>query len=102
MGNAGLAVMPEGGNVFETDLGYFLNPRFAKQGYMSEAVRCVLEAYFKDFDAIQATVHPDNKSSVRLLEKMGGKQVKFETNSYRNHEPRLYMTIEKEDFQKIQ
>lgn len=55
------------------ELGYDLSPAFHKQGYMSEAVKCVINFGFKTlgFRLIEAFTHRDNESSVNLLLKHG-------------------------------
>lgn len=55
------------------DLSYYLSKHYWNQGIMSEAVKSVLDYGFHvlNLHRIQATVLPDNKSSIHLLTKQG-------------------------------
>ena len=53
-------------------IGYTVAPRFARQGYASEAVAGLLVRLAQDGVAqARAEVEPENVASVRLLEKLG-------------------------------
>jgi RimJ/RimL family protein N-acetyltransferase len=57
----------------DVDLGYALLPRFAGQGYASEAAAAVL-AYARQalgLARVLAITSPDNERSIRLLERIG-------------------------------
>ena len=61
------------GNVQSGSLGYWIGASFARQGYMTEAMRAVLRYAFRDLGLhrIEAACLPDNAASRRLLEKFG-------------------------------
>jgi [ribosomal protein S5]-alanine N-acetyltransferase len=54
-------------------LGYWMGAPYAGQGYMSRAVRAVLDYAFKKqgFHRIEAACVPNNEASKRLLERLG-------------------------------
>lgn len=54
-------------------LGYWMGAPYAGQGYMSAAVRAVLDYAFKKqgFHRIEAACVPNNEASKRLLERLG-------------------------------
>ncbi len=57
----------------DVDIGYALLPRFWGQGYACEAASAVME-YGQGtlgLKRIVAITHPDNQSSIRVLEKLG-------------------------------
>jgi ribosomal-protein-alanine N-acetyltransferase len=56
-------------------IGYWIGEPYAKQGYMTEAIKVVIfQAFNKlDLSRIRAATLPENKSSRRLLEKNGFK-----------------------------
>jgi ribosomal-protein-alanine N-acetyltransferase len=57
----------------QAELGYDLSPAFHKQGYMSEAVKSVINFGFQTlgFQLLEAFTHHANESSVNLLLKHG-------------------------------
>ncbi|MFT4968805.1 MAG: ribosomal-protein-alanine N-acetyltransferase [Chitinophagales bacterium] len=65
------------------DLGFAFLPQFEKQGYAFEAAETVLHILNKEsnYNAIQALTIPSNKSSIRLLEKLGFKLEKKNAKS---------------------
>lgn len=56
-------------------LGYWIGPEFARQGYMSEAIRALVHYAFTtvDISRIEAATLPENAASRGLLEKTGFK-----------------------------
>ena len=58
---------------FRAEIGYVLHPDFHGKGFMSEALDAVLDYGFTymNLHSIEANVHPDNKQSIKLLEKKG-------------------------------
>jgi RimJ/RimL family protein N-acetyltransferase len=54
-------------------LGYILHPNFRSKGYTTEAVKLLIDHLFntKDIIRIQAECSPENKASIRVLEKAG-------------------------------
>ena len=56
-------------------LGYWVGETYARQGYMTEALRALREHAFKtlDLSRLEAACLPDNKASRRLLERCGFK-----------------------------
>lgn len=61
------------GNFQNAYLGYYLGEKFARQGFMSEAIKLVLRFAFKDLKLhrIEANVQPHNLSSIAVLRKNG-------------------------------
>lgn len=59
----------------KAEVGYDLNPKFQRKGYMSEALKTILHFGFKELDLnlIEAFTHYQNTSSIKLLEKHGFK-----------------------------
>jgi len=55
------------------ELGYWLGRAFWGRGLMSEALRRLVRHMFDElgFASVWAAVHPDNKASIRVLEKAG-------------------------------
>ena len=58
------------------EIGYVLKPEYWGKGYMSEALLKVLEYGFNEFKlhSILANVNPQNKRSIKILEKFGFKK----------------------------
>lgn len=58
-------------------LGYVFHPDVHGQGYASEACRAAMKRVFNDLgaDGILTGTHPDNEPSVRLLGRLGLKEV---------------------------
>ncbi len=55
------------------DMAWVIGRRFRKQGYATEAARCIaacLVGYFK-VNEIRATIHPDNTASQRVATNVG-------------------------------
>lgn len=54
-------------------MGYWLGRAFWNRGYMTEAIRLVVDFVFAtfDLDAIRAAAYPDNPASMRVQEKAG-------------------------------
>jgi ribosomal-protein-alanine N-acetyltransferase len=59
------------------NLGYVFHPGYYGQGYATEACRAAMAYLFDELavDGILTGTHPDNGPSVRLLERLGLKQV---------------------------
>jgi ribosomal-protein-alanine N-acetyltransferase len=60
----------------ETELGYFIVPTERKKGYVSEAIRIMVDYVFlsKSVVRIQAKADPENVASWKALEKTGFKR----------------------------
>jgi len=56
-------------------VGYWIGPDFARQGYMLEALTCVVDFAFQELDLsrIEAACLPENAASRGVLEKAGFK-----------------------------
>ena len=56
---------------YRAEIGYALHPNFQGKGIMNEAMKAVLELGFKKykFHSVEANVNPNNKASIKLLEK---------------------------------
>ncbi|MDR3612079.1 MAG: GNAT family protein [Candidatus Obscuribacterales bacterium] len=54
-------------------LGYFIDERFAGQGYMSEGLRLALDHAFSKlgFHRLEANIQPGNTSSIALVKRLG-------------------------------
>lgn len=54
------------------EIGYDLNPRYWGKGVMKEVLNCIIHFAFvtMNINKIEAKVEPENKSSIRLLEKL--------------------------------
>lgn len=70
LGWCGLQFLPETG---ETEVGYLLGKPWWGKGYATEAALASLAFAFNDLDMDQiiALVHPDNRASIRVIEKIG-------------------------------
>ena len=57
----------------ETELGYFIIPGERRKGYVTEAIRIIVDYLFlaKDIVRIQAKTDPENTASWKALEKAG-------------------------------
>ena len=69
----GICGILERENLAEPDLGFALLPEFRGQGYALEAAAAVLEHAHTELGIgrVAAIVQPENRDSVRLLEKLG-------------------------------
>lgn len=71
------------------EVGFVLNPRYQRKGYMTEALRAVLEFAFavNNFNTISGYVSPENNDSIKLLTKSGFKrEAHFRESVYYNNE----------------
>jgi RimJ/RimL family protein N-acetyltransferase len=70
IGDSGLLVLPESGNI---DLGFRLAVQWWGKGIATEAARAWVRAAFDHFamPRLTAFAHPDNHTSLRVLEKLG-------------------------------
>lgn len=61
------------GNFKNCYLGYYLGEKFARKGYMTEAVEIILSFAFKELKLhrIEANVQPENASSIKVLQRAG-------------------------------
>lgn len=91
----------------QRDIGYFLHPKFQKQGYASEAAIAVIDSFYRNFHAlpkdqrhIAATVHPENRPSQKLLQGLGffREEAVLTTKVQGVQEPRLYYTLTPDQF----
>ncbi len=101
IGNVTIDMLPfeENGKMVYGDLGYFINPEHEKMGYATEAVRAISHEFFKDYEQMDITAHPDNMHSQKLIERIGGKKVGYKDSSNYGHgEPRAVFTVMKNDF----
>jgi ribosomal-protein-alanine N-acetyltransferase len=58
---------------YRAEIGYMLNGRYHRQGIVQEAFEAVVKYGYEKMNlhSIEATIHPDNIASARLLEKKG-------------------------------
>lgn len=82
IGDIGVHYMEDG---YQMELGYTLAPAFQGKGYASEAVRAVIHYLFTGLGKhrITASVDPDNKKSIKLLENLGFRKEAHFIKSYR-------------------
>lgn len=69
------------------EIGYTLMPEFWGKGYMSEAIKTIINFGFNDLNlhSIEANINPNNNSSRKLLQKIGfEKEAYFKENYYYN------------------
>ena len=101
IGNATVDMLPieEDGKKIYGDLGYFIDPVYGEKGYATEAVRALSHHFFKHYEKMDITAHPNNKYSRKLISRIGGKAVGYKKAShYGNSEPRIVFEIHKKDF----
>lgn len=70
MGHCGLKVIEDSQ---EIELLYAIDPNFWKRGYATESCEAIINYAFheKKMEYLVAVVYPDNKDSIRVLEKLG-------------------------------
>ncbi|MGD8782025.1 MAG: GNAT family N-acetyltransferase [Ignavibacteria bacterium] len=89
------------------EIGYALKPEYWGKGYMSEALLKVLEFGFNEFKlhSIMGNVNPQNKGSIKILEKFGfQKEAHFRENYLYNGkylDSEIYCLLETDFLQKI-
>jgi [ribosomal protein S5]-alanine N-acetyltransferase len=78
IGDAGLLVLTAEGWI---DLGFRLSALHWGQGFGTEAASAWVRAAFEELgiDALGAFTHPDNRASIRILEKLGFKRLRRDT-----------------------
>lgn len=66
---------------------YFFHPQYWGRGFGSELVKLSIEKGFSihKLKEINAFAHPENKASIRVLEKSGFNFLRFESKLNRNH-----------------
>ena len=72
---------------YRSEIGYSLHPEFWQKGIMSEAMNAVLAYGFRQMKlhSVEANVNPQNRNSIKLLEKHGFvKEAHFKENYYYN------------------
>jgi [ribosomal protein S5]-alanine N-acetyltransferase len=73
------------------EIGWHLKQAAWGQGYATEAAKAVLEYGFNNLklSVIYSVVHPENAASIRLVERLGMRQVGY-TSRYYNTELQMY------------
>lgn len=74
---------------FRTELGYMILPKYSGKGYVTEAVKEILDYAFNqlNFHSIEATIDSRHIGSERVLIKNGfSKEAHFKENFYYNNE----------------
>jgi len=76
LGQVNYVVRPDNnftGTMHRAEIGYNLAPHYWGNGYMSEAIRCVLDFVFSstELNRIEATVHTENNRSLNVLIRLG-------------------------------
>lgn len=84
----GMAGLVKRDHLTHADLGYALLPEYGGQGFAQEAASAVIKFTREtlQLDTLLAIVTPNNRSSIRLLEKLG---FKFEKEIIQNDETLL-------------
>lgn len=69
---------------YRAEIGYLLHPDFWGQGLVSEAMTAVMNYGFEvmKLHSVEANVNPDNKASVRILQKAGFVQEAYFRENY--------------------
>ncbi len=73
------------GGVHERDeIGFILNKRYWRQGFMTEAMCALIPWLFSDggFTQLTADADPNNTASVACLKSLGFKETGFEKNTF--------------------
>ena len=83
IGDIGMHTLDE----WQLELGYSLAPEHQGSGYATEAVAAVLRQAFSVWNKhrVVASVDPENRASIRLLERIGFQQEAHFRKSYRMH-----------------
>jgi len=70
---------------YQVEIGYTLSPDFQGLGYATEAVRVLVDYFFKTMKKhrVTASVEPDNARSVKLLERLGFRKEAHFVKSFR-------------------
>jgi RimJ/RimL family protein N-acetyltransferase len=73
---------------FQVEIGYTISLDYQGNGYAVEAVKAVIEYLFSDLmkHRVTASVDPDNKKSIRLLEKIGFRKEAHFIKSFRMYD----------------
>ena len=81
IGDVGLHTLDE----WQLELGYTLAPEHQGKGYATEAIAAVLRQAFAVWNKhrVTASVDPENRASIRLLERLGFRQEAHFRQSYR-------------------
>lgn len=71
IGDLGIRFLEEGSR--QAELGCTLNKNFHGKGYANEALTAVMNSLFLDLDfhRIFASIDPNNKASIKMMEKLG-------------------------------
>lgn len=75
------------GIVREQEIGYKIHPEFWGKGYMGEALRMFIEMWWgmeinMKYDRLLAAADPENKASLRVLEKAGFQKGEYRKDFY--------------------
>jgi len=86
------------------EIGYDLGPDYWHKGYMTEALRAVLDHGFKkmELNRIEAIVYPENTASLRLLKRLGFHQDGLLRQSFRQgdkYHDHLLLSLLKDEWQ---
>ena len=70
------------------EVGYLLREEYRKQGYMSEALRAVIQYGFQkmDLNRIEAFISPDNKPSVQVVKGLNFRYEGTLRQHYKSHD----------------
>lgn len=74
---------------YRSEIGYMILPEYRNKGYVSEALKVLLDFGFNtlNFNSIEAVIDPDNLASEKVLQKNGFiKEAHLKENVYHNRE----------------
>jgi RimJ/RimL family protein N-acetyltransferase len=76
IGNCGIRLNSAGDN--EGEIGFELDPKYWKYGYMSEALKSILEYGKKNIglSVIRAYCHPENTNAIKVIMNLGFKIIR--------------------------
>jgi len=101
IGNVTINMLPEigeNGKLIFGDRGCCLDPDYGGRGYATEAVTAVSHEYFKYYDKMDITAHPNNAHSRKLITRTGGEEIGFRAASAYGDEPRVLYEIRCDKF----
>ena len=83
------------GKYYAKTINYLLNESCSNNGYMTEAVRCIVSYAFDDLgiDLLSAFTAPQNIGSKRVLEKSGFTYEGTITNGYKRYDGEIFDSV---------
>lgn len=80
---------------YSAQIGYILNKRYWRKNIMSQVLNAVIKFIFNETEIhrLEAIIHPDNKASLMLAEKLGFIKEGFKRDSAYNKETQKFEDI---------